>query len=116
MRKITQDAIRAFSNGNKFKRGNTEVRVYPHSNYRELRLHNNVIAWYDENYELNISNCGYFTTTTKERLNGLSRVSIYQKDWEWFLNGNKWDGSRVNMTEWDNKHQAPMSNYELNHG
>lgn len=44
MRQITIDAIRAFRNGYDFKRGNTQVKTYAHSNYRELLLHGNVIA------------------------------------------------------------------------
>ena len=42
MRKITEDAIRAFRNRDKFKRGNTEVRVY--GEQRLLMLHGNTIA------------------------------------------------------------------------
>lgn len=98
MRQITIDAVRAFRNGNRFKRNNTEVRTFSHTGYRELRLHNNVIAWYDDNGSLFIQNCGYSTVTTKERLNGLPNVSIYQKNWEWFLNGEHWNGEQVKIS------------------
>ena len=114
MRQITIDAIRAFRNGNNFERGNTQVKTYAHSNYRELLLHGNVIADMNED-GLYISNGGYVPTrsnyhttrhsvdnavgsvTTKERLNGLPNVSIYQFIFKWFLNGEEWEGSRIKV-------------------
>ena len=42
---------------------------------------------------LSISNAGWESNTTKERLNGLPGVSIRQKNWSWFLNGEEWDGN-----------------------
>lgn len=98
MRKITQDAIRAFRNGNKFKRGNTEVRTFPHSPYRQLRLFGNVIAESDDGI-LRITDAGYNTVTTKERLNGFPTVNIVQKDFQWFLNGEAWNGEYIEV-EW----------------
>tara|TARA_R110002020_G_scaffold24198_8_gene79840 strand:+ start:6530 stop:6817 length:288 start_codon:yes stop_codon:yes gene_type:complete len=94
MRKITEDAIRAFRNGNTFKRDNTEVRVY--GEQRVLRLHDSDIAVWDAE-GLFITNCGYKTVTTKERLNGLPNVHIVQKDFQWFLNGEAWDGELVRI-------------------
>ena len=96
MRQITRDAIRAFRNGNNFKRGNTQVKTYAHSNYRELLLHGYVIADMNED-GLHISSCGWETSTTKDRLNGLPNVSIYQRNFQWFLNGEEWDGSRIKV-------------------
>ena len=43
------------------------------------------------------TNCGWFSNTTKERLNGLPNVNIYQKNFEWFLNGKKWDGNLIDI-------------------
>jgi hypothetical protein len=43
--------------------------------------------------DLYITAAGWKTNTTKERLNGLPGVNIYQKDFEWYLNGKVWDGS-----------------------
>lgn len=93
MRKITQDAIRAFRNGFKFKRDNTEVRILDNS--RQLRLHGNVIAEYVADGGLWISSGGWQTNTTKERLNGLPKVSIHQKDFQWYLNGHIWNGDWI---------------------
>jgi len=95
MRKITQDAIRAFYNRTPFKRGNTRVEVNE-ANEARLLLHGNTIA-YISDIKVLISNCGYFTSTTKERLNGLNGVSIVQRNFEWFLNGEKWNGGKIRI-------------------
>ena len=92
MRKITEDAIRAFRNSQNFKRGNTEVMVT-----RTLRLHGSIIAFMDTNGDLFLNTCGYKTVTTKERLNGFPSVNIAQKNFEWFLNGEKWDGGLIRV-------------------
>jgi hypothetical protein len=42
-----------------------------------------------------ITDCGWRTRTTKERLNGLEGVNIVQRDFQWYLNGVVWDGSPV---------------------
>ena len=57
-----------------------------------LKLHGNTIAILNELNELFITNCGWFTNTTKERLNALPNVCIYQKNWIWYLNGKEWNG------------------------
>lgn len=36
---------------------------------------------------------GWSSNTTKERLNGLPGVRVNQKDYEWFLNGEPWNGN-----------------------
>lgn len=96
MRKITEQAVSAFNNDRNFKSGNTEVitATSPNGNTTETRmlLHGNLIAT-KLNGKLEISNAGWESNTTKERLNGLPGVSIHQKNFEWFLNGEAWDGS-----------------------
>lgn len=86
MRQITQKAVEAMLNGTFYCKSNTKVVN------RTMYLFGNKIAWITENYILYISNCGYRTATTKERLNGLPLVSIKQKDFDWFLNGQYWGG------------------------
>tara|TARA_R110001592_G_scaffold12326_2_gene59031 strand:+ start:1852 stop:2154 length:303 start_codon:yes stop_codon:yes gene_type:complete len=98
MRKITQDAIRAFRNNQTFKRGNTEVMIGEGSpNRRLLRLHNHIIAEMDFEGNLWINDAGWQTVTTKERLNGFPSVHIVQKNYQWFLNGEAWDGSSIKV-------------------
>jgi hypothetical protein len=91
MRKITKESVRAFIEGRKFNKGNMSVEdsygIY------KLKLHGNTIATIDELGVLSVSNAGWASNTTKERLNGIPGVSIYQKNWNWYLNGNEWDGS-----------------------
>ena len=97
MRKITKDSINAFINAKEFKRDNTHVEVLP--NVTVLKLHNNAIAYRynDPERTLTISNCGWFTPTTKERLNALPNVNIYQRNFKWFLNGKEWDGEKIDI-------------------
>ena len=94
MRKITEDAIRAFRNRDDFKRGNTEVYTWAEGSV--LLLHGNAIATLDAD-GLFITSAGWETTTTKERLNGLPNVHIVQKNFQWFLNGELWDGSLIKV-------------------
>lgn len=97
MRQITSDSINAFLNARKFNRQNMSVEVLP--NVTILKLHGNSIAFKYNNPEitLSITNCGWFSNTTKERLNALPNVNIYQKNFEWFLNGEKWDGELIDI-------------------
>lgn len=90
MRKITEQAIDAFLNYRRFKKGNTEV-----TSLGSMFLFGNQIAWHDAKGRRWISNCGYKTVTTKERLNGLPHVNIIQKQGTWFLNGQRWDGTPI---------------------
>ncbi len=97
MRQITQDSVNAFMNASPFKKQNMEVEVLP--NVTILKLHGNSIAYRynDPERTLSITNCGWETTTTKERLNGLSGVQINQKAGIWYLNGQEWDGELIDI-------------------
>ena len=103
MRQITQQSVNAFLNAQKFNRQNMQVEVLP--NVTILKLHNNAIAYRynDPEKTLTISNCGWFTPTTKERLNALPNVSIQQKSFKWYLNGKEWDGSKIDINLKNNK-------------
>ena len=90
-RKITQEAISAFLSGRTFSKSNMKV-VEEYGIWR-LKLHNNTIATIDTMGVLSISNAGWSSNTTKERLNGLPGVHIKQKSWSWYLNDQLWDGT-----------------------
>ena len=90
MRKITSEAVEALMNGYDYKCSNTKVENHT------MYIHDNKIAW-RVNGMLFISNCDYFTTVTKERLNGLPNVTIQQIRGEWYLNGKKWDGRPIRV-------------------
>ena len=97
MRKITQQSVDAFENARPFKGDNTEVVVLP--NVTILKLFENEIAfrYNDPEKTLSITNCGWFSATTKERLNAIDGVSIQQKKNKWYLNGVEWDGSLIDI-------------------
>lgn len=93
MRKITQESINAFINGVPFNKANTAVLV--NEKTVVLQLHGNPIAKYTVgkfNSTLEISNGGWQSNTTKERLNGIPNVTVHQKNRVWYLNGKEWDG------------------------
>ena len=92
MRKITKESIDAFLNAKKFRKSNMDVEVLP--NVTVLKYQGNSIAYRynDPKKTLSITNCGWFSNTTKERLNGLPNVSIIQKNFIWYLNGKEWNG------------------------
>ena len=91
MRKITKESVNAFLSGKTFSKGNMSV-VKDGETFR-LKLHGNTIATIDELGVLSVSNAGWASNTTKERLNGIPGVSVHQKNWNWYLNGEEWNGS-----------------------
>jgi hypothetical protein len=97
MRKVTKQAISAFMNGERFSMGNTAVIVLP--NVTVLLLHGNEIAYRynDPQKTLSITNAGWFSNTTKERLNGIKGVSISQIKGIWYLNGKQWNGELIDI-------------------
>jgi len=97
MRQITKESINAFMNAKRFKKQNTVVEVLP--NVTILKLHGNSIAYRynDPQRTLSVTNCGWFTPTTKERLNALPNVDIRQKNFLWYLNGKEWNGNKIDI-------------------
>ena len=96
MRKITENAIAAFNKSEKFNSGNTEVEN--NNGIVTLYLHGNAIA-VNNNGNLRITTAGWNTPTTKERLNGLSGVNVYQKNKKLFLNGKEWNGEWITVIQ-----------------
>jgi len=91
MRKITSEAVDKFLSKTPFRKSNMSVEEI--GGVYKLKLHGNTIATIDELGVLSVSNAGWATNTTKERLNGIPGVRVHQKNWNWFLNGVEWDGS-----------------------
>lgn len=89
-RKITNEAIAAFNQNRPFCKSNTCVMVESGTTF--LMLFGSDIA-IKENGVLKITNAGWQTKTTMERLNALPGVRIQQKKGVWYLNGEIWDGS-----------------------
>ena len=90
MRKITKEAVSKFLNKETFSKSNMSV-VKDGESVR-LKLHGNTIAIIDELGVLSVSNAGWASNTTKERLNGIPGVRVNQKNWNWYLNGQEWNG------------------------
>jgi len=103
MRQITQESVIAFLNGYKFNKSNMNVEVLP--NVTILKYQGNAIAYKynDPNKTIAITNCGWKSNTTRERLNGVISLSglnigkIYQKNWNWYLDGKDWDGNLIDL-------------------
>ena len=88
MRKVTRTIARAFYCGDSESCGNTRT------DGKSVWLHGNKIAEKDEHGNLLITNAGFETNVTKERLNGLLQLGnfpqwpsphIYQKNFTWYL-------------------------------
>lgn len=90
MRKITREIVDAFQNSRSLKIGNSRT------NGESLWLFDNKIAEIRRD-GLWITNAGWDSATTKERLNGLSSVHIIQRRGNWYLNERQWDGSWVHV-------------------
>lgn len=91
MRDITYITASAFMDGRKKRISNSET------DGQAYFLHGHKIAWKVEG-GLMITNCGYSTNTTKERLNGIGQIagfSIFQKDWAWYIVGRNEDRSEA---------------------
>lgn len=95
MRKITEQITRAFEGRYALKIGNSRT------DGQSLWLFENKIAEWQEGGDLWITNAGWQSKTTKERLNGLSGVNIRQERGVWYLNGREWSGVWTNLWTWD---------------
>jgi hypothetical protein len=93
-RKITEDSISAFIAGREFSRGNMSVIV----DWGTVRmyLHGNLIAerpTYKALYETRVTNAGWYSNTTKERLGALlwelCRWHLSSVNGQWILWTNK---------------------------
>ena len=107
MRKITEQTVAAFMADQTFKCDNTEVLhkailrdgKFPQGDhFTVIELHGNEIAARDSrDGQIWVTNAGWATNTTKERLNSLPGVSISQKKGVWYLNGKEWAGEWIKV-------------------
>lgn len=97
MRKITKDIIRAWRNNEERTINNS------YTDGTTLFLFGNAIARKTADGGLEITSAGWKTSTTKERLNGIPGVSVYQEKYVWYLNGKEWvaSGQWTNVALWD---------------
>lgn len=92
MKQVTETIVNAFLHGIPKKVGNTMT------DGRSMKLFGNTIAEHRQD-GLYISNAGWFTKTTKERLNGLPMINISQKKHKWYVNGQEWDGDWLKVAD-----------------
>jgi hypothetical protein len=92
-RKITQESVQNFYNRVKFNKSNMSVQIED-DGYPLLKLHGNTIAGMDR-MGVWITDAGWATRTTFERLNGLDNVRVNTKKGQVYLNGEEWDGEKV---------------------
>ena len=101
MRKVTIKASKALKNMEKMTSGNTRVSIESRSmgddvqKVAVLYLHDNQIAIFDGEL-LTLSDAGWQTVTTKERLNGVLdefgiKGGISQKDYKWYFVAGHWE-------------------------
>ena len=93
MRKIEQQMLKAIKERRDWRSDNTEVQVvsFPHNGANidriYVRLHGSTIAIITPD-EVDISDCGWQTPTTKSRLNALlgnyCNAGIYQRNHTWY--------------------------------
>lgn len=91
MTQITERICRAFMNHRTLKIDNSET------DGTSLWLFGNMVAQWRHG-ELCITNAGWKTKTTKERLNGLDGVRIQSIRGTWHLNGTAWDGGWIQVS------------------
>ena len=103
MRQITNESVRALMRGQTMSKSNmhTSTHTAAECHVTSLYLHGNLIAekrGTGPDFDVILYDAGWQSTTTKERLNGVLAWLglphlIYQKDYEWFINGEDWHGS-----------------------
>ena len=98
MRDITKKSVNAFLKRKPFKSGNMQVTVDNKTGIVSMLLHNNKIAGItplnDTHEMLTLSDAGWKTVTTKERLNGIlmqiGHARIFQSKGIWYLGDESW--------------------------
>lgn len=94
MRQITQRIVTAFENRYELRIDNSRT------DGRSLWLFGNKIAeWRGDG--LWITNAGWDSRTTYERLNGLTGVRVNKRRGVAMLNGREWDGRWVHVDSWN---------------
>jgi len=90
MRKVTEFIVGKFLLQEPATKGNS------HCDGNALFLHGNKIAeWRD--HRIWITDAGWDSTTTKERLNGIPGVRVYHHRKELYLNDKPWDGDWIQV-------------------
>lgn len=95
MARVSQ-AARYLMNRKKATLHNTKVVVDEKGN-ASMYLFGNKIAVFSADGILYISNAGWFSVTTKSRLNDIPGVRISQRKGYWYLYNELWDGDWIGL-------------------
>ena len=87
MKVIEKKMLRAIANGKNFTLANTEVEFSKlvNGNFTVYLFGNRIANGNIRTKKVNIYNCGFFTNTTKSRLNALITTQIRQKQFRWYV-------------------------------
>lgn len=77
VKKISEEASKAFYSRKRYKKSNTEVKIV--NGLPELYLFGNKIAWIKHNREIWFSLCGWNTVTTRDRLQALD-ICVFSRE------------------------------------
>jgi hypothetical protein len=91
-----REAARYLMNRKRVTISNTQVIVDKKGN-ASMYLFSNKIAVFSAEGILYISNAGWFSVTTKRRLNDLPGVHISQRKGYWYLYDDLWDGRWIGL-------------------
>jgi hypothetical protein len=67
------------------KIGNNTYAEIEYDDSVSIRLHGTAVVRFYPNGLVKLNSGGWRTSTTKDRINKYSPVSVYQKNFEWFL-------------------------------
>ena len=102
MRTICQKIQKAIKEKKNFKCKHDEVEWNEEKTHCVYSYRGNEIASIaiqkNGKQSLSIRTCGYETATTKNRLNSFDGVDVHQQDFQWFLNGEKWNDTFFRWT------------------
>jgi hypothetical protein len=100
MREITRKAYNTFNNKKHFTLANTKVRIFNGSPH--LYLHDNLIVK-EVDGDIYISNGGWNSNTTRERLNPFVKKIRKQGDNLIINEKLNWDGEWLNISKYNDK-------------
>lgn len=77
--------VRGKTNRKERKIGNNTYAYIEYDGSVSIALHGTIVVRLFENGLVQLNSGGWRTHTTKKRINKYSPVSVYQKNYEWFL-------------------------------
>lgn len=100
MRQVTNQVCKALYNRKEIKVGRNDVVVKDDGGVMVYKLFGKIIALFRPDGTLSISNAGFETVTTKERLNGILHTfninrHIWQQKHVWYISPEEGEGRKM---------------------